>query len=128
MTPIEISSFIDAVASFAVVLVVLVLVVRAVWSMIPLRRPLLILVGIVVALGAVRGLTLAYENSPDSLSLGWLLASLPVYLAWRYFLARDARAARAQRLDQARGHERRRAAPPLPGPVRGGNGLPPGSP
>ena len=46
---------------------------------------------------------------------GWLLVSLPGYLAHRWWVTRDERAAREDRRRQALGHERRRAPPPLPG-------------
>lgn len=123
MEPVEIPPYVNASATVVVVVVLLLFVGRALSKWSPwhprLATVALILVGIVV-FGTLVELV---DKDPGMVAVGWVGLGLPTYLIRRWVLSADDRAAREDRLRQARRNERRRAPPPLPpgqGPSPGG--------
>lgn len=114
MTPEEIHYYVNAAAPLVVAFVLIGALARWFWKQLPWHPKLSTLAtagGVIIVLAVVS--TLA-EESPKGFLIGWVALGLPVYVVRRHLASADARAAHEQRLRQARGHERRRAAPPLP--------------
>lgn len=128
MSPERIQTFLDAFAPALVALVLLVIAFRIARALVPVRLPLgrlvrrLVPVAAVIAAGVwiaqhppVLGLDLPRTPPLSWLLVAWLVAGLPVYVVWRHLRGAELREARERRIEAARGHERRRAPPPLPG-------------
>jgi len=119
LDPTALPLFIDLAAYAVVPLVFLVLAARAVLRALPswipyrfLGRAFLVVGGIALVAAGVGALA---DRSPLLLIGGWLGLGLVASVIEWWRRTADARAKEAERLRAARGHERRRAQPPVGG-------------
>lgn len=112
MRPEDLHPAIDAAAPIAIACFVFFL--RALKDALPFSVPWRFFAwGTVVAIGGY-GLVTVATVSPDGFVGGLVGISFLVYVVRARIASAKAREIEADRLRQARGHERRRAAPPLP--------------
>lgn len=114
----SIHAFLDAAASVVIPLVCLVMTVRAVTQALPFRVPLRFLgwalFFILVVAGAEGGIDALGDDAPGAFIGGWFGVGLVAFVVQWWHRTAEVREKRSERLRQARGHERRRAQPPLP--------------
>lgn len=123
MPPEEINELVNAATPLVAAGVFVVVGAYQIWKVLPWKPLWRTLIWTGLAVGLCVGATKLVDRAPEgSLGGAWVGVGLPVYLIRRYVLGADARAQEAQRLLQARGHERRRAA--LPTQNSGAPGIP----
>lgn len=114
MPPEEVDRQINAAAPVVVAGVLLIIALHKFWKWMPWHPRLRTVAIVVVATVMLGAVVEAADKDPERFALGWVVLGAPCYLLRRWFASAEERAAREQRLRQARGHERRRALPPLP--------------
>lgn len=105
---------IDAFATFTVCIAILAVVLRKIAHHLPFHVPLRSLLSVVAGLVALCGIDACAQQLPGGLAAAVLGVGLVVFSVWRWRTTAPAREAWRQRIEQARGRERRRAPPPLP--------------
>lgn len=116
MDPDDLPALVNAVAPATVAVGFVVTLIRVVRNVLPFPlRFIAWAVGIVLVFAVADVAATFAAESPEVFAVGWLGLGLVVFLVWRWRATAEARAKRDDRLRQARGHERRRAQPPIPG-------------
>lgn len=115
MRPEDLHPLIDAAAPVVVTIGCLVLFLRAFKNALPFSLPLRwVGLGTAFVIGGY-GIVAFAGRSPGALVVVLLVVGLVVYFVRARLASAKTRETKAERLRQARGHERRRAPPPLPG-------------
>lgn len=107
---------IESVAPLLLGAALLLALLRHVGLALPAKLLLRIGLGVVLVLGLAAGAEALGHGSPWTFVGVWLLVGLPAFLAKRWHETAALREAERDRLRQARGQERRRAALPHGGP------------
>lgn len=116
MPPEEIHRLINAAAPVVVPGTLLCTLAYQLWHRLPWKPRLRTVALTFLVVGLSAGLIEPIKTTPMAVLVGaWAVVGLPAYLVRQYVLLADVRAADADRLRQARGHERRRAPPPVQG-------------
>lgn len=114
MGPEDMHPLIDAAAPCVITTVCFAMFLRAFKEATPIAIPWRAIGWLTVIVIGCYALVVFAEASPEGFVGALLLVGLVVYIVRERLASAKAREQQADRLRQARGHERRRAQPPLP--------------